>query len=216
MLLSVLIPTISERGEQFQKMSNKLYLQIKVNRFEEKVEIISIADNRTIPLCVKRNMMQKMSKGKYFMHFDDDDELTDTFLKRMVNHIESLDQNNLQDIIGFNQLAKVSGSRFIVKPHMDAGLSLQPCRNQFEKNGTINKDIIPEFYRYPWQYCLFHQRFKEVYRTESDSPSPDKPHMFDDLNWLKKVQLEHPKTMSYIDFIGHIYNFDDPSLSSTQ
>ena len=66
MLLSVLIPTISERGEQFQKMSNKLYLQIKVNRFEEKVEIISIADNRTIPLSVKRNMLQKMSSGKYF------------------------------------------------------------------------------------------------------------------------------------------------------
>ena len=210
MLLSVLIPTISERGEQFQKMSNKLYLQIKVNRFEEKVEIISIADNRTIPLSVKRNMMQKMSQGKYFMHLDDDDELTDTFLKRMVNHIESLDQDNLQDVIGFNQLAKVSGSRFIVKPHMEASLSLLPCGNQFNPDMTVRKDVLPEFYRYPWQFNLWHEKFKKVYRTDSDTNAKE------DTNWLKKVQLEHPKTMSYLDFIGHIYNFDDPSLTSCQ
>ena len=210
MLLSILIPTISERGEQFQKMSNKLYLQIKVNRFEEKVEIISIADNRTIPLSVKRNMMQKMSQGKYFMHLDDDDELTDTFLKRMVNHIESLDQDNLQDVIGFNQLAKVSGSRFIVKPHMEAGLSLVPCGNQFNPDMTVRKDVLPEFYRYPWQFNLWHEKFKKVYRTDSDTNAKE------DTNWLKKVQLEHPKTMSYLDFIGHIYNFDDPTLSSCQ
>ena len=210
MLLSILIPTISERSEQFQKLSDKLYLQIKVNRFEEKVEIISISDNRTIPLSMKRNMMQKMSSGKYFVSLDDDDEFTDTFLKRMVNHIESLDQDNLQDIIGFNQLAKVSGSRFIVKPHMEAGLSLQPCGNQYNPDMSIRKDVLPEFYRYPWCWCLWHERFKKVYRTDSDTNAKE------DTNWLKIVQLEHPKTMSYIDFIGHIYQFDDPSLSSCQ
>jgi len=210
MLISVLIPTISERGEQFEKMSNKLYTQIKANQFEKKVEIISIADNRTIPLSVKRNMMQKMSSGKYFMHLDDDDELTDNFLKRVVNHIESLDPNKYQDIIGYNQLAKVSGKRFIVKPHMEAGLSLIPCGNQLNPDMSVRKDILPEFYRYPWQFNLWHEKFKKVYRTDSDTNAKE------DTNWLKKVQLEHPKTMSYIDFIGHVYNFDDPNLSSCQ
>ena len=210
MLISILIPTISERSEQFQQMSNKLYLQIKVNRFEKKVEIISIADNRTIPLSVKRNMLQKMSSGKYFVSLDDDDEFTDTFLKRVVNHIESLDQDNLPDIIGYNQLAKVSGSRFIVKPHMDASLSLRAVGNEYNPDMTLRKGVLPEFYRYPWCWCLWHEKFKKVYRTDSDTNARE------DVNWLKKVQLEYPKTMSYIDFIGHVYHFDNPSLSSCQ
>ena len=58
MLISILIPTISERGEQFQKLQDGLYTQIKANNLEKKVEIISIADNRTIPLSQKRNMLQ--------------------------------------------------------------------------------------------------------------------------------------------------------------
>ena len=160
MLVSVLIPTISERGEQFQKMSNKLYTQIKANQFEKKVEIISICDNRTIPLSVKRNMLQKMSSGKYFVSLDDDDEFTDDFLKRVVTHIESLDPNKYQDIIGYNQLAKVSGNRFIVKPHMEAGLSLQPIGNQYNPDMTVRTDVLPEFYRYPWCWCLWNERFK--------------------------------------------------------
>jgi glycosyltransferase involved in cell wall biosynthesis len=210
MLVSILIPTISERGDQFQKMSNKLYTQIKVNQFEKKVEIISIADNRTIPLSVKRNMLQKISSGKYFLHLDDDDELTDNFLKRVVNHIESLDPKKYQDIIGYNQLAKVSGNRFIVKPNMSAGLNLQPIGNQFNPDMSIRPDVLPEYYRYPWQWNLWNERFKKVYRTDSDTNARE------DVNWLRKVQLENPKSMSYIDFVGHIYNFDDPSLSSCQ
>jgi len=215
-LISILIPTLIERRNEFNIMIHDLYRQIEKHHLKDDVEIISICDDRSISLCEKRNTMQKLSSGKYFVHLDDDDEFSHDYCKRIINHIKSLDQDNLQDIIGYNQLAKVSGGRFIVKPHMSAPLSLQPIGNQFEKNGKIKKDVIPEFYRYPWQYCLFHERFKEVYRTESDSPSPDKPHMFEDLNWLKKVQLEHPKDMSYLDFIGHTYNFDDPSKTTSQ
>ena len=213
-LISILIPTLIERRDEYNTMINGLYDQLEKHGLKDKVEIISICDNRSISLCEKRNMMQKLSSGKYFVHLDDDDEFSCDYCETIIDHIEGLQSDC--DIIGYNQLAKVNGGRFIVKPHLDAGLSLQPVGNQFDKNMNIKKDVIPEFYRYPWQYCLFNQRFKKVYRTESDSPSPDKPHMFDDLNWLKKVQLEHPKNMSYIDFIGHQYNFDDPSKTTTQ
>ena len=69
---------------------------------------------------------------------------------------------------------------------------------------------IPEFYRYPWQYNLWNERFKTVYRTDSDTNARE------DQNWLMKVRLEYPKSMSYIPFIGHTYNFDDPSKSTCQ
>ena len=213
-LISILIPTLIERKNQFQIMLHDLYRQVEKHNLKDKVEIISICDDRSISLCEKRNMMQKLSSGKYFVHLDDDDEFSCDYCKTIIDHIQDLDKD--YDVIGYNQLAKVNGDRFIVKPHLDAGLSLHPSRNQIDINGQIKKGVLPEFYRFPWQYCLFNQRFKGVYRTESDSPSPDKPHMYDDVNWLKKVQLEHPKDMSYVDFIGHTYNFDDPSKTTTQ
>tara|TARA_R110000787_G_scaffold254737_1_gene360032 strand:- start:97 stop:747 length:651 start_codon:yes stop_codon:yes gene_type:complete len=213
-LISILIPTLIERKNEYGLMLHDLYRQVEKHNLKEKVEIISICDNRSISLCEKRNTLQKLCSGKYFMHLDDDDELSCDYCKTIIDHIEELDKE--VDVIGYDQLAKVKGERFIVKPHLDANFGLNPCGNQYDNHMNLKKNQIPEFYRYPWQYNLWNERFKTVYRTESDSPSPDKPHMYDDLNWLKKIKLEHPKNMSYVNFIGHTYNFDDPSKTTTQ
>ena len=207
-LISILIPTLIERKNEFQIMLHDLYRQVEKHNLKDKVEIISICDDRSIPLCVKRNMLQKMSNGIYFTHLDDDDELSCDYCKTIIDHIEDLDKE--YDIIGYNQLAKVQGNRFIVKPHMDASLALTPIGNQFDSNMKTKKDIIPEFYRYPWQFNLWNQKYKKIYRTASDTNARE------DVNWLKKIKLEYPKTMSYVDFIGHQYNFDDPSKSTCQ
>tara|TARA_R110000744_G_scaffold1516_1_gene5375 strand:+ start:1510 stop:2157 length:648 start_codon:yes stop_codon:yes gene_type:complete len=212
-LISILIPTLIERKNEYRIMLHNLYRQVEKHNLKEKVEIISICDDRSISLCEKRNTLQKLCSGKYFMHLDDDDELSCDYCKTIIDHIEGLNED--YDIIGYNQLAKVSGKRFIVKPNIHAGLSLTASGNQYNRNMILNNEI-PEFFRYPWQFNLWHEKFKNVYRTESDSPSPDKPHMYEDLNWVKKLQLEHPKNMSYCDFIGHTYNFDDPSKTTSQ
>ena len=204
-LISILIPTLIERKNEYGIMLHDLYRQVEKHNLKEKVEIISICDDRSISLCEKRNTLQKLCSGKYFMHLDDDDELSCDYCKTIIDHIEELDKE--VDVIGYDQLAKVKGERFIVKPHLDANFGLNPSNKNTK---------IPEFYRYPWQYNLWNERFKTVYRTESDSPSPDKPHMYDDLNWLKKIKLEHPKNMSYVNFIGHTYNFDFPERTTTQ
>ena len=213
-LISILIPTLIERRDEYNTMIQGLYDQIEKHDLKDKIEIISICDNRSISLCEKRNMLQRLSSGKYFVHLDDDDEFSCDYCERIIDHIQGLDKE--YDVIGYDQLAKVNGGRFIVKPHLDAALSLQPSGNQIDVNGQIKKGVIPEFYRFPWQFCLWNKRFKGVYRTESDSPSPDKPHMYEDLNWTKKIQLEHPKDMSVVNFIGHVYNFDDPSKTTSQ
>ena len=202
-LVSILIPTILERQDKYDTMVSGLYEQIKKHNLQDKVEIISISDNRNIPVVTKRNMLQKLSSGKYFTHLDDDDEFSDDYCKTVVDHIEYLPtfQANEPDCIGYDQLAKVQGKRFIVKPNIKCGLHLTPT------NGTTN---YPEFYRFPWQYNLWHEKYKKVYRTKSDGSGAEDP------NWLKKIQLEYPKNMSYIPKILHTYNFDDPSLSTTQ
>jgi len=212
-LISILIPTLIERRQVYNEMIDKLYKQIEAGNYQKKIEIVSVCDDRSVPLCFKRNMLQKLSRGKYFLHLDDDDELDDEFCKSVIEHIELdlpvlYEKNHEPDCIGFNQLAKVSGKRFIVIPHIQGNENLTPAPN---------KDGYPAYYRYPWQFNLWHEKYKKVYRTESDSPDPiNKPHCNDDRNWLRKLQLEHPKNMSYIDKVLHTYNFDDPSKTTTQ
>ena len=81
MLISILIATISERSDLFKKLQDGLYTQIKDNKLEKKVEIISICDNRTVKLSEKRNTLQRLATGKYFTHLDDDDELSSKCVK---------------------------------------------------------------------------------------------------------------------------------------
>ena len=202
-LVSILIPTIVERKNTFSELQDNIRNQIEKHGYRNKIEIISICDDRSVPLSMKRNMLQKMSRGKYFIHLDDDDELSDNYCEKVITHIENLPtfQDNEPDCIGYNQLAKVQGKRFIVKSNINAELHLQAIQ------GTTN---YPEFYRYPWQWCLWHEKYKTIYRTDSDTNARE------DQNWLKKIQLEYPKNMSNIDEILHVYNFDDPNNSTCQ
>lgn len=206
-LVSILIPTLIERKSVFNELVDSIYKQIKQGKYEKKVEIVSICDDRSIPLSTKRNMMQKMCSGKYFMHLDDDDSLDDTFCQSVVNHIEDLPifQKNEPDVIAFNQLAKVNGARFIVKPNINRDFRLTPV-----ERSKSNQTGYKEFERYPWQYSLWNKKFKKIYRTDVDTNAGE------DQNWLKKIILEYPKNMSYIDRVLHVYNFDDPSLTTCQ
>jgi len=202
-LVSILIPTLIERRKVYNELIDKIYKQIDEGDYRNKIEIVSICDDRSLKLSDKRNTLQKLSRGKYFLHLDDDDELSDDFCKSVIDHIEYLPtyQANEPDCIGFNQLAKVQGKRFIVKPNIKCELHLTAT------NGTSN---YPEFYRYPWQWCLWNEKYKRVYRTDSDTNARE------DQNWLKKIRLEYPKNMTYIDKCLHIYNFDNPELSTCQ
>jgi len=210
MLISILIATISERSDLFKKLQDGLYTQIKDNKLEKKVEIISICDNRTVKLSDKRNTLQSLASGKYFTHLDDDDELSSDYCKTMIDYIENnvfVENNKLPDIIGYDQICYVEKDIFIVKPSLNYDFRLQECPANMPSEKKYK-----EYMRYPWQYHLWNtKRFSKVYRTDSDTNARE------DQNWLKKVSLEYPKSMSYKrDYIGHIYHFEDPSKSSCQ
>jgi hypothetical protein len=207
MLVSILIPTLLERLSTFAPMVEDLYKQIKDNKLEDKVEIISICDNRTIPLVEKRNHLQKLARGKYFTHLDDDDNFASDYCKTVVDHIESLEKD--VDIIAYDQKCFVKDDIFILEPHGNAPINLIQEHKKYD---------LKAFYRFPWQFHLFHKRFIEVYRTESDSPDKkNKPALCEDRNWIKKIQLENPDSMSIIkDYIGHEYHFEDPSKTTSQ
>lgn len=212
MLVSILIPTLFERLSTYTPMVEDLYKQIKDNNLQDKVEVISICDNRTVPLSVKRNMMQKMAKGLYFTHLDDDDNFTSDYCVKIVEHIEGLSthRTDLPDIIAYDQKCFVKDDIFIVKPSLNHGMKLEYVPWNVPKGEGCEN--IKTFYRTPWQWALWNRkRFGFVYRSDSDTNARE------DQNWLKKVHLEYPKSMSVLEnWIGHEYHYEDPSKTTCQ
>ena len=209
MLVSILIPTLCERISTFTPMVENLYKQIKDNNLQDKVEVISICDNRNLPLSVKRNMMQKMARGLYFTHLDDDDNFTDDYCVKVVEHIEELStfRTDLPDVIGYDQKCFVQDKIFILKPSLNHGMTMEDA-----PRNVSNPYGFPIYFRTPWQWALWNRkRFQFVYRSDSDTNARE------DQNWLKKVHLEYPRTMSVIEnWIGHEYHFEDPSKTTCQ
>ena len=209
MLVSILIPSLVERLPVFTPKLEGLYKQIKDNNLEEKVEVIVMTDNRTMKLSEKRNTMQKLARGLYFTAIDDDDDLAPDYCVKVVEHIENLKtfHNDLPDIIGYDQKCFVENTVFVLKPSLNHGFRMELCpanvRHPYD---------VPVYYRFPWQWMLWNrERFQHVWRTDSDTNARE------DQNWLKRVNLEYPDSMSVIEnWIGHEYHFEDPSLTTTQ
>ena len=209
MLVSILIPTLLERSSIFQPKLESLYKQIKDNNLEKKVEIIVMCDNRTMKLSEKRNTMQKLARGLYFTHLDDDDNFTDDYCKKVVEHIEDMKtfRNDYPDIIGYDQKCFVEDKVFVLKPSLNHGFRMEEA-----PSGVKNPYDCPVYFRTPWQWMLWNrERFQHVWRTDSDTNARE------DQNWLKRVHLDYPMSMSVIEnWIGHEYHFEDPSKSTTQ
>ena len=85
--LSILIPTIPERKEMFDKLKYKLFNQKQL--FPElMVEVLF--DNRTdVSIGTKRNALLSDSKGEYVAFIDDDDDISDDYLIDIINALES-------------------------------------------------------------------------------------------------------------------------------
>jgi len=199
-LVSILIPTLLERKETFAELLNKIEKQIKENQLEDLVEVLSICDNRNIKLSEKRNRMQQMAQGQYFFHLDDDDTISEDYLKTVIDEIKKLDEE--QDVITYDQFCKVNGDEFIVSASFQAGAGLKPV--------GINDDGIKCFTRVPWQYHLWNtKKYSKIWRTDADTNARE------DQNWLQRVYLEYPKKQHHIDKILHTYLFGTDGVAST-
>jgi len=201
-LISFLIPTLRERSTKFKSLTDKLFLQIEEHNLQKEVEVLSIYDNRTIRLSTKRNMMQKMARGLYFIHLDDDDRVADDYCITVVTEIRKLvkyshagtGKQPVPDVITYNQFCEVNGKFMIVKTNTKSDMKL----NYIGMNGGI-----PVYERLPWQYHLWNKaRFSHIYRTDVDTNARE------DQNWLKKIYLEYPNSFYNIDKVLHYYYFD--------
>ena len=201
-LISFLIPTLRERTNKFKSLTDKLFLQIEENNLQNEVEVLSLYDNRSVKLSVKRNMLQKIARGMYFIHMDDDDRAADDYCITVVDVIKKLIKNShagtgnspVPDVITYNQFCEVNGKFMIVKTNPHSNMKL---------NFLGMEGDIPVYERIPWQYHLWlRAKFSHIYRTDSDTNARE------DQNWLKKIYLEYPNSFYNIDKILHYYYFD--------
>jgi glycosyltransferase involved in cell wall biosynthesis len=75
MILSILIPTLTERVFYLDKLLKQLNKQIEFCNAKDNVEILINSDNREKTTGLKRNELLKIAKGEYVWFIDDDDEL---------------------------------------------------------------------------------------------------------------------------------------------
>ena len=200
-LISICIPSITERITTTAILINKIQKQIDDNNLNKEIQLVCHMDNRSVPLIYKRNILQSKSKGKYFMHLDDDDDVSDDYIIKTYNTIKNLETD--VDVITYDQLALVGKNKFKVICDLNSSMDL-------EYIGIDSKNKLTVYKRYPWQWCLWHNRFKNVYRSDIDTLGCEDP------NWIRRVKLEYPKTQKNIPHMLHTYNFQDPTKSSTQ
>jgi len=102
-LWSILICTLDERKEDFNYIVNKLNYQINKNKLNEDIEILYFSDNRENSIGFKRNSLLSDSKGKYVCFVDDDDDLSDNYIKVIYKSLlENKDCSSLNGIITFD------------------------------------------------------------------------------------------------------------------
>jgi glycosyltransferase involved in cell wall biosynthesis len=101
MILSILIATIKERVDAFNLLKDHVEKQIGNNK---KVELICWSDNKEMSIGKKRQLLLEAAKGEYVVFIDDDDWVSDDYVKSILLALESN-----PDCVGFDILCTVNG-----------------------------------------------------------------------------------------------------------
>jgi len=178
MLLSILIPTIEDRKEDFEK----LYNRIKSLMFEG-VEILY--DNlprydlpNGISVGEKRQRLINRAKGKYLVFVDDDDNIEDNFFKLIKKHL-----NEDYDVITYKINAYIDGKKYLIDQSI------------YHENEQLKEGITK---RYPSTQSIFkteiakRQKFTNINCGE-------------DFKWTMSLDLKKEKK---IYAALQVYNYD--------
>lgn len=79
-LWSILICTLEERAQSFERIYSKLQNQIHEYHLEDEVEVLFFKDNREHSIGFKRNALLNQSQAEYISFVDDDDDVHDLYV----------------------------------------------------------------------------------------------------------------------------------------
>ena len=196
--LSILIPTVPSRLAVLGNLLNILTPQLT-----PEIELLALTDNCLRPLGTKRNLLLNMAQGRYVIHLDDDDLVTDDFVRRVL--AASLED---ADVVSYDSEATLNK-----EPPFRVRTSL----NYTNEQASIGEDgKYQDIHRKPWHWCAWHRRVWDFIPcgTSNFMPiyAPNSRCLFSDItwgedwSWLQQV-LERAKTEVHIDAMLHKYQF---------
>jgi len=190
--LSILILSIPSRISFLEKLVSNLEKQIGDR---QDVEILSLMDNKSYNVSDKRNAMLELARGSHLTWIDDDDNVADTYIEKIIDTIE---KNPKVDVISFDQQCYLDGipAKVFAKmgnPHQDA--VIDPTTGEY-------KDIL----RPPYHWCVWRSELakSELFRFGIYVLGS---HVGEDIDWLKRL---YPKVKDSIYLEGeqlHIYTY---------
>ena len=89
MKLSILICSLEKRHLQLQSLLEEIQTQILLCDATTIVEVITEVDNKQITTGAKRNNLLNKASGKYICFIDDDDHISNDYLRLILEAIES-------------------------------------------------------------------------------------------------------------------------------
>lgn len=87
MTWQILICTLKEREKKFKKLFDKLNFLIQCEKLELEIEILFYKDDRKQSVGYKRNWLLEKSIAKYVCFIDDDDDISDNYIRENWNAI---------------------------------------------------------------------------------------------------------------------------------
>ena len=103
-LLTIAIPTVENRKLVFDELYNELKRQSEP--YGEQIEIIYIRDNKEMTIGEKRTKLNHIAKGKYVVHWDDDDWIHPNGIDMIMKGIKSN-----ADVISYNYSCDIGFDR---------------------------------------------------------------------------------------------------------
>lgn len=190
-ILSILIPTLVDRQPLFERITAKLRQQIETNDLSDAVELLSLCDNREMTLGEKRNRLLHQAQGEFVAFVDDDDDISDDYVKLICQAIQS---HPTIDCVGITGQITFQGKRPRLFIH-----SLR-YRDYFSRGGV--------YYRPPYHLNPIRRVIASQYPYEPVSYS-------EDIDWA--MRLCHDQALHSEFFIDTvIYYYDSRRSWRTQ
>ena len=189
--LSILIPSVHTRRNTFlPKIQDQIYGQIdNLSEFEKsKVEVIVLSDNKTLMLGDKRNIMAEMAQGKYIQFVDDDDRVSEDFVKTLLDATEKD-----ADVISILAEVTINGS--------------MPKICDYSIKHKKDYNTSSRYYRIPNHICCV----KKEISLKSSFPSLK----YAEDQAYSKLLISHLKTEYKINRVLYYYDYND-NVTETQ
>lgn len=196
-LWSICILSIPERLSNLDKIYKKLSK-------DDRVEIITLLDNKSISIAEKRNKLLSISRGKFVSFLDDDDDVDENFVNEILKVIEETQQkspNDLVDVIVFDQKCIIDGKTLMV--NFNVGNPHEPAI--LNEKGEFNPIKRPPYHMHIWKKEIAcSERFRSVYFNGQSS---------EDIDWLLRL---YPKirTFAKINKVLHYYIYNSKTTAS--